>query len=383
MGDPVASERSATVVVVGAGQAGLSAAHHLKRRGFVSALAEPDAVRTLRGAGRRGRGRAGPGRTGGSRCGWRPSTGSSSCRLILSRRSTRRSPAASPCRATSPRSSGTARSRSLRPVAVISVTRADGDPDGDLIVDTDHGRWRTRAVINATGTWDKPVLPHYPGQETFPGRQLHTRDYVSAAALAGRRVAVVGGGHLRGAAAGGDLARRDDVLVHPPRARFPRRRVPAGGRGPGDDRAGHRRRRGGPAHRQRRLLHRACPGPRTSSPPRSAGCWTGGRCSPRSSPTAYARPRVFHPVDVILWATGFKAALRHLDPLGLRNDRGGITLRGTQVADEPRVHSSASARRSRQSGPTGPGGTRSPRSPATCGTPAGSPATTDDRQASA
>jgi len=43
-------------------------------------------------------------------------------------------------------------------------------------------------------------------------------------------------------------------------------------------------------------------------------------------------------VDVILWATGFKAALAHLDPLGLRNARGGIRMTGTQVADEPRVH---------------------------------------------
>ena len=43
-------------------------------------------------------------------------------------------------------------------------------------------------------------------------------------------------------------------------------------------------------------------------------------------------------VDVILWATGFKAALAHLDPLGLRNEAGGIRMHGTQVAGEPRVH---------------------------------------------
>lgn len=46
----------------------------------------------------------------------------------------------------------------------------------------------------------------------------------------------------------------------------------------------------------------------------------------------------FTPVDVILWATGFRPALSHLDPLELRNERGGITVRGTRVADEPRVH---------------------------------------------
>ncbi len=46
----------------------------------------------------------------------------------------------------------------------------------------------------------------------------------------------------------------------------------------------------------------------------------------------------FYPVDVILWATGFRAALDHLAPLGLREPGGGIRMDGTQVADEPRVH---------------------------------------------
>lgn len=38
------------------------------------------------------------------------------------------------------------------------------------------------------------MLPHYPGAERFLGRQLHTRDDVSADELAGQRLAVVGGG---------------------------------------------------------------------------------------------------------------------------------------------------------------------------------------------
>jgi hypothetical protein len=46
----------------------------------------------------------------------------------------------------------------------------------------------------------------------------------------------------------------------------------------------------------------------------------------------------FSSVDAILWATGFKAALRHLDPLQLRNVLGGIRMQDTRVADEPRVH---------------------------------------------
>jgi pyruvate/2-oxoglutarate dehydrogenase complex dihydrolipoamide dehydrogenase (E3) component len=46
----------------------------------------------------------------------------------------------------------------------------------------------------------------------------------------------------------------------------------------------------------------------------------------------------FEPVDVILWATGFRAALDHLAPLGLRGPGGGIAVDGTMVRGEPRVH---------------------------------------------
>src|SRR5690606_38384258 len=42
--------------------------------------------------------------------------------------------------------------------------------------------------------------------------------------------------------------------------------------------------------------------------------------------------------DVILWATGFRAALDHLAPLRLRGRGGGIAMDGPRVADEPRVH---------------------------------------------
>lgn len=42
--------------------------------------------------------------------------------------------------------------------------------------------------------------------------------------------------------------------------------------------------------------------------------------------------------DVILWATGFRAALDHLAPLRLRGRGGGIAMDGTRVREEPRVH---------------------------------------------
>jgi hypothetical protein len=46
----------------------------------------------------------------------------------------------------------------------------------------------------------------------------------------------------------------------------------------------------------------------------------------------------FAPADVILWATGFRAALGHLAPLRLREPSGGVRMEGTRVARDPRVH---------------------------------------------
>lgn len=42
--------------------------------------------------------------------------------------------------------------------------------------------------------------------------------------------------------------------------------------------------------------------------------------------------------DVILWATGFRAAIGHLAPLRLREPGGGIRVEGTRAVADPRVH---------------------------------------------
>ncbi len=62
--------------------------------------------------------------------------------------------------------------RVRRPVDVKAVREGVG---GRLLVETSDGSdgsditWSTRALINATGTWDRPFWPRYPGQETFRG----------------------------------------------------------------------------------------------------------------------------------------------------------------------------------------------------------------------
>lgn len=81
--------------------------------------------------------------------------------------------------------------RVLRPVRVQTVT----DVEGHLLqVRSADASWLTKTVINATGTWQRPFLPYYPGAESFAGRQLHTHDYTGPAQFAGQQVIVVGGG---------------------------------------------------------------------------------------------------------------------------------------------------------------------------------------------
>ncbi|AGP29940.1 FAD-dependent oxidoreductase [Corynebacterium terpenotabidum] len=88
----------------------------------------------------------------------------------------------------------------VRPVQVVSVrgTGEDGDTGSDLDLTLLSGGTcttvRTRLLLNATGTWTHPYVPYVPGIAEFTGRQLHTVDYVRREDFAGQRVLVIGGG---------------------------------------------------------------------------------------------------------------------------------------------------------------------------------------------
>ncbi|MCK9249074.1 MAG: NAD(P)/FAD-dependent oxidoreductase [Solirubrobacteraceae bacterium] len=339
-------------MVVGAGQAGLSAGYHLGRRGFAPATGAPDDGSGVPVAGATDG--SGDGATfvvldaedgpGGA---WRHRWASLRMDTINGIFDLPRfpkppiDPAASSRDAVPAYFADFERTTDLpilRPVTVTSVWRADDDPDGDLLVESTVGRWRTRAVINATGTWGNPVLPAYPGGDTFRGRQLHTRDYVDAEAFAGLRVAIVGGGISA-------LQQLEEISRHATVLWYTRRE---------------------PVFREgefrsevegRMVIERVTAAVEAGEPTGSVVSYTDLGWAPyavaaRERGVLVRRPMFVAiepdgvreadgahvPVDVILWATGFKPAIAHLDPLALRNDRGGIALRGTRVADEPRVH---------------------------------------------
>ncbi|MCW2793602.1 MAG: pyridine nucleotide-disulfide oxidoreductase [Nocardioides sp.] len=220
----------------------------------------------------------------------------------------------------------------VRPVRVDRVT----DEDGLLVVHAGRRSWTTRTLVNATGTWSHPFVPHYPGVETFAGEQLHTVDYPGPEHFRGRRVVVVGGG-ASAVQFLGELAPVTETL-------WVTRREPVWRTDDFTPDAG----RAAVALVEERV--------RRGLPPASVVSVTGLALREQERGAerlgAYERHPMFvavepqgvrfadgtfEPADVILWATGFRPAVTHLAPLHLRSPHGGIQLDGTTAVADPRV----------------------------------------------
>lgn len=220
----------------------------------------------------------------------------------------------------------------IRPVQVRSVR----DEDGLLRIDAEQGSWLSRTLVNATGTWSHPFIPYYPGAETFAGEQLHTVDYPGPEHFRGKRVLVVGGGASAVQFLGALRPLTDTIWVT--------RREPVW------------RTDEFTAEIGREVVARVEERVRQGLPPRSVVSVTGLMLREQEREAerlgAYERRPMFsriepdgvrwadgtfEPVDVILWATGFRPAIEHLGPLRLRSPHGGIQLDGTTAVADPRI----------------------------------------------
>lgn len=222
-----------------------------------------------------------------------------------------------------------------RPVRVRRVTSPDGAA-GPLLVHTDHGDWRTRSLVNATGTWDRPYWPSYPGRELFGGRQLHTHDFRSADEFRGQHVVVVGGG----TSAAQFLLQLADVAT----TTWVTRRPPQFTRRPFGPEWGR--------EVERNVEARVRAGLRPDSVVSVTGLPLTEEYRRGIDAGVLVAREMFTEItpggvrfadgeevaaDAILWATGFRASLGHLAPLRLREPGGGIRVEGTTVVTDPRV----------------------------------------------
>lgn len=259
----------------------------------------------------------------------------------------------------------------VRPAEVVTVkspTPGSGPLEITADIDGERVQLSSRYLINATGTWTHPYVPFVPGIAEFEGRQLHTANFRNVEDFRGLRTLVISGG-ISATQFLLELAKVTETLWATRRPPNFTSREFDGNWGLEVERAVRSRTLAGlaPASvvrttglpvRQdfldgvesgvlvsRGMIDAIMPHgvhfPGQSAEEQSTSEGLGPSASDH-----LALPESWHPfederveeVDVIFWNTGFRAALNHLAPLRLRTPDGGISME-TEVAvkDDRRI----------------------------------------------
>ncbi|PJJ73470.1 cation diffusion facilitator CzcD-associated flavoprotein CzcO [Diaminobutyricimonas aerilata] len=223
----------------------------------------------------------------------------------------------------------------VRPANVVAVENAGTDLRVRFRDEVGEQDVTTRLLVNATGTWGSPFVPWYSGMNEFAGRQVHTTEYRRAQEFEGQRVLVVGGG----TSAIGFLMELENVAAE---LTWVARRpvefleaqeldVEAGVASVAQQDAAAREGRALPSivsttgvPRSRRIQAAIDRGLLDAKPMFERIVPEGVRWSDGT----------VQEFDAIIWATGFRPELRHLAPLKLREKTGGIMVgQGTSWRD--------------------------------------------------
>lgn len=229
----------------------------------------------------------------------------------------------------------------LQVVRPADVTKVTATLDGFQVTFDDgvgEQSVTTQVIVNATGTWGSGFVPWYPGMNEFAGRHVHTVDYDRAEEYRDKKVVVVGGG----TSAIGFVLELENVaseLVWVARRPIEfldeqELNIEAGARAVALQDAAAREGRALPSivsttgvPRSRRIQSAIERGVLRARPMFKSIEPDGVRWADGS----------FQAADVIIWATGFRPDLRHLAPLKLREQAGGIAVGGGAAYRNPRI----------------------------------------------
>lgn len=229
----------------------------------------------------------------------------------------------------------------LHVVRPADVTAVEATPEGFAVAfQGAHGERvvSSLAVVNATGTWGSPFVPYYPGMNEFRGRHVHTTEYRDAEDFRDQNVVVVGGGtsaigflmELEGVAASLTWVARRPVDF-----RLDQELDIEGGRTAVEIQD--------EAAREGRALpsivsSTGVPRSRRIQAAIDRGLLLARPMFERIEPDGVRWSNgAFRKADAIIWATGFRPELRHLAPLKLREKTGGIAVGKNVSWKNPRI----------------------------------------------
>ncbi|SFB42705.1 putative flavoprotein involved in K+ transport [Amycolatopsis marina] len=203
-----------------------------------------------------------------------------------------------------------------------AVTAVRSDEERGFLVHTAHGETiHAAGVVAATGSFGHPHTPVLPGQEQFTGRVLHVADYRNPKHHVGERIVVVGAGNSAVQVAY-ELAEVAEVSLatRSPLAFVPQRRD-------GHD-LHHWLDTSGFDHLPPEWLIRYLGGNLVLDTGDYRDALTNGRMQRRPMFTAFDHDAVVwaegtrERVDTVLFATGYRPHLDYLTPLGGLDDNG-------------------------------------------------------------
>lgn len=201
---------------------------------------------------------------------------------------------------------------------------------GLFTIFTNEQHYQCKTVISATGTAKSPFIPPYAQRAKFEGRQIHSINYKNAHSFANKKVLIVGGGN-----SGAQILAEVSKVAHttwvtktPPHflpddidgryifdqanAQFYGKPTQGGAKSLADivmiDSVKEARSRG--------VLHAKAPFDRFYA---HGVVWPDGQ---------------EEPFDAVIWCTGFKAALHHLKGLNIV-EQGRVSVNGTQSTQCP------------------------------------------------